>query len=126
MSGAKTAEVRRRFPALPPNTTVYVYASSPVRAIIGTLRLDAVHVGATTALWQQFGERLDISKAYFDAYLDGRDSAAVVELRPHEGWGRTVSLDELRQHVGLEPPQSFRYLSLAHEALLREDRASDS
>jgi len=120
LSGDKTAEVRRRFPALEPDTVMYLYASTPVRAVVGTLRLEAVHADTPHSLWRRFGPRLDISEEYFTEYLDGRNEAAVVELGVREKWSRPVTLDKLRTVVRVEPPQSFRYLDSAQEGELRK------
>lgn len=118
LSGDKTAEVRRRFPILAAGAVVYVYASSPVCAVLGTLEIDGVHAEHPDRLWERFGTRLDITRDYFDAYLDGRTTGVVLELRPLSTWPAPVPLDDLRSHVQVEPPQSFRYLTPDHTRLL--------
>lgn len=119
LSGHKTAEVRRRFPAVPPGTDVYVYSSTPERAVVGVFRLSAVHRDSPQTLWERFAEQLDITETYFSEYLEDRAAAVVVELRLKESWPRPVTLDELRAGVGVQPPQSFRYLDAAQERQLR-------
>ncbi len=69
--------------------------------------------------WARFAEQLDITTAYFSEYLEDRAAAFVVELRLKETWPRPVTLDELRAGVGVQPPQSFRYLDTAQERQLR-------
>lgn len=119
LSGTKTAEVRRRFPELPSGTVVYLYASSPMRAVIGVLKIRRVHTGTPQWLWPTFGKQLDISKEYFHGYLAGRDAAAVIELQRAEQWERPVALDDLRTGLGVQAPQSYRYLSSELEQALR-------
>lgn len=119
LSGHKTAEVRRRFPAIPAGTDVYVYSSTPERAVVGVFRLSAVHKDSPQKLWERFAEQLDITKAYFSEYLEDRAAAVVVELCLKETWLRPVTLDELRASVGVQPPQSFRYLDTTQERQLR-------
>lgn len=119
LSGHKTAEVRRRFPSVPSGTVVYVYASTPERTVMGAFHLSAVHKDTPEALWERFEAHLDISNEYFNEYLDGRGEAAVIELRLKESWERTVTLEELRAEIGVQPPQSFRYLDAAQESRLR-------
>lgn len=119
LSGHKTAELRRRFPALPRGTLVYLYASSPVRAVIGVLRVTQVHTDTPHALWSSFGRQLDITQEYFHAYLTKTEAASVIELQVVERWQRPVALGVLRANVGLHAPQSYRYLTSEHEQALR-------
>ena len=119
LSAHKTAEVRRRFPPLPHGTLVYLYASSPLRAIIGVLRIEAVHADAPEVLWPRYGHQLDITKEYFLEYLEDRGIASVVELQVDERWDHPVSLESMREFAALEPPQSFRYLSADQQDILR-------
>lgn len=120
LEGHKTAEVRRRFPNLPPTTRVFIYASSPSRAVLGSFILDAVHVGAPSTLWDQFGARLDINREYFDRYLEGTSSGSVLEVGTAVRWEQPIPLAQLRSAVGIEPPQSYRYLNLEQAAHLRD------
>ncbi|WP_341935402.1 hypothetical protein MRBLWO14_001054 [Microbacterium sp. LWO14-1.2] len=119
LSGHKTAEVRRRFPTLAHGTAVYLYASSPLRAIIGVLHIEAVRTGAPEVLWPRYGDQLDITEEYFLEYLGDRGTASVVELRVDERWDRPVSLESMREFAALEPPQSYRYLSADQQDILR-------
>lgn len=119
LTGHKTAEVRRRFPNLPPATLVFVYASSPTREVVGSFRLDAVHVAPPAELWDQFGDRLDISRAYFDEYLLDRKGASILEVGHVSRWKHAVPLARLRTDVRVEPPQSYRYLSAEQVSTLR-------
>lgn len=119
LSGHKTAEVRRRFPSVLPGIDVYVYASTPERAVVGVLRLSAVHRDSPEALWERFATQLDITKSYFSEYVEDREAAVVVELCRKETWLRRVTLEELRAEVGVQPPQSFRYLDAAQVHQLR-------
>lgn len=120
LSGEKTAEVRRRFPHLPRGTTVYLYASSPTRALIGVLRIVSVNTASPDALWPQFGVALDIAEEYFRQYLEGKETATVIDMRVDERWTHPVSLDAMRASADVNPPQSYRYLNPEQERTLRE------
>lgn len=54
MNGTKTVEFRKTVFAQTP-THVVVYASSPVKRILGYFEVDAVDVDAVDALWAKYG-----------------------------------------------------------------------
>lgn len=118
LAGTKTAEVRRRFPELPSGTTIYVYSSTPDRAVLGTLSLDSVDRPAASDVWPLFNGRIQISERALQDYLTDCDRAAVLHVSQPERWDRPVPLHQLRSIVGVEPPQSFRYLSDEHRDVL--------
>ena len=122
LNGTKTAEVRRRFPELAAGTVLYVYASSPSKQVIGTLRTTAVHRVPPRTVWGRFARMIGIDRGYLDAYLHGVDRASIIEVGAPETWLRPVTLHELRLHVAVEPPQSYRYLSDAQAAQLESAR----
>ena len=118
LAGTKTAEVRRRFPDLPSGTKLFVYSSSPDRAILGTLVLDAVQDCSPENVWLRFRLAIDIEKSRLDQYLSGAVSARVLQVLHPRLWVRPVSLEDLRSELGLEPAQSYRYLTDAESVLL--------
>jgi predicted transcriptional regulator len=127
LAGTKTAEVRRRFPDQPDGTVVYVYSSSPDKQLLGTLRTKAVHRCRPDSVWDRFRDMIGISRSYLQDYLDGAKEAVIIELGSPVKLDRPIHLDELRTHLGVEPPQSFRYLSEHQvariDSLLTSDKA---
>ncbi len=111
LAGTKTAEIRRRFPTAPPGTTVFIYASSPTRALVGTVRLDEVTRASPDAVWREHHEKIEIDQESLADYLRGRDEAALLWVSEPDRWDEGISLQAMRQHLELEPPQSYRYLT---------------
>lgn len=126
LSGAKTAEVRRRFPSIAAGTILYVYASSPYKQVMGTLRAAAVHRVPPPTVWDRFKQMIGIDRRYLDAYLDGVENASIIEVDMPSIWVRPVTLRELRIHVDVEPPQSYRYLDDLQAAQLESVRATEA
>lgn len=120
--GTKTAEVRRRFPFLSSGTKIFVYSSSPDRAVIGTFLLTDVTRVGTKEVWAQHAHEILIEESELAIYLDGATEAAIVGVACPDAWEEPMSLQGLRTDVGVEPPQSYRYLT-AEQAVVLESHA---
>lgn len=118
LAGTKTAEVRRRFPKLPSGTKLFVYSSSPDRAVLGTLLLDETESCLTGDVWGRFRSSIDIEKEHLDEYLAGADQASILRVASPRLWLRPVLLEEMRSELKVEPAQSYRYLSDAESSKL--------
>lgn len=122
--GTKTAEVRRRFPFLSSGTKVFVYSSSPDRAVIGTFILTDVTRVDASEVWGQHAHALLIGENELAAYLDGTTKAAIVGASHPAAWGQPLPLQGLRTDVGVEPPQSYRYLTAEQVQVLESHAAA--
>src|SRR5262245_58810851 len=80
-------------------------------AIIGTARLREVQTLAPNVAWQTRHTRLSLSRAEFDAYLDGSPYAHVLLLQHVQTLNEPLYLHRLREDGQFQPPQSFRYVS---------------
>lgn len=111
MNGSKRVELRRTVPNVEPGATVLIYASSPVRALVGTAVVDEVTVGTPRAIWASHGEDAAVARSEFNEYFSGARSAVALELCDVKKLPQPVPLDELRAgRAWFTPPQSFRYL----------------
>lgn len=124
LQGSKRAEVRRTFPLVEPGTTIVIYSTSPERAVIGTVRTLAATRLAPSEVWGRFRDLIEIDHAGLNEYLSGAAVSTVIEVEAPEPWNRAVSLDELRQRVGIDAPQSYRYIDDEQFRELRELSAS--
>jgi len=122
--GTKTAEVRRRFPFLSSGTKVFVYSSSPDRAVIGTFVLTDVTRVDTGEVWGQHAHALLIGESELATYLDGTTEAAIVGAAHPDAWEQSMPLQALRSDVGVEPPQSYRYLTSDQVEVLESHAAA--
>jgi predicted transcriptional regulator len=109
--GKKDVELRRGGAALDANRLVLLYASSPQKAIVGTARAASLTIEEPEAIWSALGHRTLLSKSEFDKYFEGSGVAFAVELESVRAWRRTVPLALLRSELGVEPSQSYRYVT---------------
>lgn len=119
LAGTKTAEVRRRFPAVATPATIYVYSSTPDRAVFGTIELEGIDRPAASSVWDLYRHEIQIHRQPLEEYLDNVNDAAILRVRSPIRWPKAMPLALLRSEIGLEPPQSFRYVDPAREERLR-------
>jgi len=124
LDGTKTAEIQRRFPNVPEGMTVIIYASSPEKAILGTMRARRLIRSNTEKIWRDYSDVIGIENSELTEYLEGASECSVLELDAPEQWSRSVGLAELRRLLHIEPAQSFRYLSEKQLVHLRDVSAN--
>ncbi len=112
LGGTKTVELRRT--RLPSDVShVVVYATSPMRTVIGWFEVGAVERDRPSRLWKKHGPATGITASEFRAYFDGVDEGTAICV------GRVVALKkpvELSALWSSPPPQSFGYLDWARAA----------
>lgn len=111
LSGAKTVELRRTVPKIVIPTRALPYATTPVRALVGTCIITDVRSADLAALWHEYGSRSDLGQHEFQQYFDGVDVGTALTLTQPRAFGRRVPLQDLRAKPrGFRPPQSFAYV----------------
>jgi predicted transcriptional regulator len=119
LDGAKTVELRKVRPRAAAGTLAIVYASTPVRAVVGTCTVADIGQERPGIIWKLHGPRTGLRWQDFDEYFDGRSTAvAITVIAPHR-LDEPLPLQALRSGPhGFSPPQSFRYLTSAQAAAL--------
>ncbi len=119
LDGAKTVELRRTRISAPDGTLVILYATAPIRSVVGTTKLAGRFIGTPVQVWTYCGSRTGLTKREYDDYFRGADLATALLLaapRPLDAWH---SLAELREsQPSFRPPQSFRYVADQDPVLL--------
>lgn len=111
LAGNKTVELRRTMPQIVVPTQALLYATSPVRALLGTCVVTDVVSADLDILWRNFGSRADLNYREFKQYFDGVDSGAALTLADPRTFTRRIPLEDLRaKRKGFRPPQSFAYM----------------
>jgi len=107
-SGEKKYEFRRAIFKNRKVTHAVVYASSPVRKVIGEFEvLDILH-DEVRALWEKTRSTAGISEGKFFDYFSDREKGYAIEIGRIQKYQQPISLE---REYGLAPPQSFAYLS---------------
>lgn len=109
LSGVKSIELRRTRPRVLPGTMVLLYASSPRMAVIARARVSRIVEDEPHRIWHDHEDAVGITAQEFVEYFEGARIAyglvltEVTALEP-------LPIAGLRA-LGLEPPQSWRYLA---------------
>lgn len=119
LEGRKTVEVRRKFPEVPAGTVVVLYSTSPERAVLGTVRLKQTTRVDPSEVWGMYADEIDLEQGALTEYLEGALESTLLEVEDPETWTSPVTLSALREVLGVEPPQSFRYLAPEQVEMIR-------
>lgn len=107
----KRTELRRRFARFAENRDVFVYVTSPERALRGGFRVDRVWKGSPDGIWNEISAFVGIDRPDFDAYYCGSPVAYALGIADVWEFESPVCLEELRDRLGrFVVPQSWRYL----------------
>ena len=90
-------------------TTVVVYASSPVKRVIGWFSVRYVDEDKPQNLWSRHGHYGGISRKDFKDYFDSHEIGFAIGVSSVKRLVRPVKLAELSS--SLTAPQSFVYIS---------------
>lgn len=107
LDGRKRVEFRKR-PLADDVRTVLVYATAPVKKIVGEFTVDHIVVTSPHDLWASFGAIGAIDQPAFDAYYAGARVAVGIQVREAQRYPNPVSLGALAPEPTV--PQSFMYL----------------
>ena len=123
-AGHKTVELRRRFPvSAPSGALAYIYSTSPVKAMVGTVSIRDVLKLPVEQIWSEFESAAFIERPHFDKYFEGVDHGFALVFDNARTFSRPLPLNELREKFGFEPPQSFLYAKRHLRKALQDEPA---
>ena len=105
--GSKRYEYRRTIFKRGEVKTVVVYASEPIKQVIGEFEIGEIFHEEPEALWAKTGDHAGITKKRFLQYFDNKTEGYAIEVKETRTYDRPITLNELMVPW---PPQSFTYL----------------
>ena len=87
---------------------VYVYATSPVKKIVGAFTIETIVEDHPTKLWAEFKELSGIDEEKFFRYFRGHKKGFAIGIGNVEVFDGPI--DPKSYNPGFVPPQSFRYM----------------
>lgn len=107
ISGEKKYEFRKS-PINAGLTHIIIYASSPVKKVIGIAEVKRVLVASPSAVWGKTKHAAGIAKKEYDEYFIGKKQAYAIEIRKILPLTKEIAPAELEN--GFKVPQSFSYV----------------
>lgn len=112
ISGEKTIELRRKFPVDHISGGVaLIYASSPIKEIIGYAVIESVNKLPISTIWKKYHKQACVEKSFFHSYFDGLENGFALQLRQPVELVERLDRRRMEEEFYLTAPQSFRYVS---------------
>ena len=106
--GNKGYEFRRAIFKNKPDEIV-IYASSPVKKIIGSFSVGEIIEDTPDNLWNNFKEKAGINKKDFFEYFKGKTNGFALEIKEFKPLSEPF--DPYKNMPQFRPPQSFAYIN---------------
>lgn len=125
LKGDKKVELRRIQPKyLSPGSLVLLYASSPLKSLIGAFRVSSITKKPILELWEEVEDKACITLEEFNNYYSDIDSGIAIYFDETWEFPSPINLDILRDEMDFQPPQSFRYATSDDMQLLQHSNIS--
>lgn len=108
LNGTKKYEYRRTIFSRADVQKVIVYASSPVKKIVGEFQIDEIIWDKPESIWLRTCTSAGISRDLFSQYFIGKDKGYAISIKHNLKY--TVPIDPWNILPNFTPPQSFMYI----------------
>jgi predicted transcriptional regulator len=111
LNGSKSVELRRIKPKLiEKRSLVLIYASSPVKSMVGAFSVDSVVEKPLDELWDIVKETSGVTYQEYKKYFSGVNKGVGIFINDYWKFTEPISLFSIKQkNKSFNPPQSFRY-----------------
>ena len=120
LAGTKTIELRRRIPEISPGTRLWIYATRPIGAVVGSAIAQGVAKAHPAKIWKLHRNRTGIDHEAFKAYFNGSLMAVAISL----GAAKRIEPITIEQLRGIRdrfhPPQVLTRLTSSEANALRK------
>ena len=115
LQGKKTVELRKQWTKSDDVGKIYLYASAPVKKIVGWMELEFAVCESIAELKQDVEGRSQVSPEDFDAYYQGKEKGWALFVR------KAAKIDPVPlDAVAKRPPQNWMWPNEAQSSALTE------
>lgn len=108
----KTIELRKNRPNVEIGDYVLIYATVPVKTVIGFGRIKKIIETSPSIMWEENASKLGIDKISFDKYYEDSNKSIGIEISSICKFEIGVALEDIKKlHPSFSPPQTYRYIS---------------
>lgn len=120
--GQKDIELRKTRPQIHQGDYVIIYASAPVKAVIGFGKVKNIIECSPNEMWTKHSMRLGIMQQDFDSYYANHKKSIGIEFEKIKPI-TPISLEELKKvDSNFHPPQIYRYVTNEEIAIVLSQR----
>ena len=109
--GKKDIELRKMKPNVQPGDYVIIYASAPVKAVVGFGKVKSIIMCSPQEMWNKHSERLGIDIQGFYSYYNGYNNAVGIEFEMIKPVAPIGLLELKNVDPNFHPPQIYRYVT---------------
>ena len=111
LSKEKSIELRKIKPNVKEGDYIVIYASSPVKCVVGFGIIKRIITTTPSEMWSEYSDLLGIDRIRYDEYYNNRSKAIGIELVSIKP-SLPIRLQNLRDlFSGFHPPQVYRYVT---------------
>ncbi|MDC6362153.1 MULTISPECIES: ASCH domain-containing protein [Flavobacteriaceae] len=113
IEGEKIVEIRKKFNERWINSYVTLYASSPIKAILGYAKVKEVKCLSPKEVWIQYGGLIGCSKLEYDGYVEKSEKIYAIHFEDIKPYSKPIYTSQLSNIVNrkLNVPQSYSEIS---------------
>jgi len=109
IDGEKRYEFRKSVFKHPDIFRVYIYASSPVKKIVGSFEVGDILEDRPADLWENVKDYAGIDDQDFFSYFAGKSRAFAIKIQDLREFSKPI--DPRETMPGFVPPQSYCYMN---------------
>ena len=106
-AGTKKYEFRKSLFRRSDVKNVVIYASSPVKRVVGEFEIDDILSDDVDSLWERTKKHSGITKTFYKSYFQNKKTANAIQIGHLIKYEVTKSLSDYNIH---QAPQSFCYI----------------
>lgn len=106
--GTKKFEFRKSLFKRHNVTVVVIYASSPIKRVVGEFEIEDILSDDVNTLWERTKKYSGITKAFYHSYFQKSKTANAIQIGRLTKYEEAKSLSDFNIH---QAPQSFCYIS---------------
>ena len=88
---------------------IYVYATAPIKQIVGKICIDKIIEDTPTNLWNKYKKNAGIDEQDFFNYFSGKGIGYAIKIKSFESFKNPVN--PYNENPNFVPPQSYAYMN---------------
>jgi predicted transcriptional regulator len=112
LDGSKRIELRKSRPSVDVGDYVIIYCTSPIKAIVGTARVENIVSYTPSEMWRLNSKILGINRKEYFEYYSKSDKAIGIVLSDVEKLSFSICLSLIKSQMPkFTPPQTYKYFN---------------